>query len=118
MPKAVLYHNPRCSKSREALAFVKQHQEKLEVIEYLKQPPSKADLSRIFNALDIQSAHQMIRPKEAEYELANLSETSNDDEILAAIEKYPKLLERPILLYGDRGAIGRPLDLIVALLHD
>jgi arsenate reductase len=117
MPKATLYHNPRCSKSREALAFVEQQVNDVEVVDYLKKPLNKEQLRTLYDALDIQSAHQMIRPKEAEYKLAGLQKESGDDEILDAIAKYPKLLERPILHYGNKAAIGRPLDYIVALLH-
>ena len=117
MPKATLYHNPRCSKSREALAFLDQHFEQLDVIEYLKSPLNKAQLSALYSALNLQSAQQMIRPKEAEYKLANLTQDSSDDEILNALEQYPKLLERPIHQYGSKAAIGRPLDHIVSLLH-
>jgi arsenate reductase len=118
MPKAVLYHNPRCTKSREALAFVKEQAQELEVIEYLKQAPSREELQTIFDALDITSAHQMIRSKEKEYELARLTGESSNEEVLDAVAKFPKLLERPILLYKNRAAIGRPLDHIVSLLHD
>jgi arsenate reductase len=117
MPKATLYHNPRCSKSREALAFVEQQVNNLEVVEYLKNPLTKEQLQNLYRALDIHSAHQMIRPKEAEYKLAGLHQEASDDEVLSAIAKYPKLLERPILQYGDKAATGRPLDYIVSLLH-
>lgn len=117
MPKAVLYHNPKCTKSREALAFVNKQIDDLQVVEYLKRPLSKATLLEIFTALNIQSAHLMVRSQENEYQLAGLSEQSTDDELLSAVEKFPKLLERPILVYGKRAAIGRNLDYIVSLLH-
>jgi arsenate reductase len=117
MPKATLYHNPRCSKSREALVFLEQHCEQLAIVEYLKSPLNKAQLIELYSALNIQSAHQMIRPQEDEYKLANLRKGLSDDEILSAVAKYPKLLERPILQYGNKAAIGRPLDHIVSLLH-
>nr|WP_136252250.1 arsenate reductase (glutaredoxin) [Ningiella ruwaisensis] len=117
MPNAILYHNPRCSKSREAKAFVEQHIDNLQVIEYLKHPLSKQELEALYNKMDLQSAHQMLRPKEDEYKLAKLSETSSNDEVFEAIANYPKLLERPILEYGDKAAIGRPLDHIISLLH-
>jgi arsenate reductase len=118
MSKAIFYHNPRCSKSREALAFVQEQINNLIVIEYLKTPLDKAELLDIFKKLGIQSAHQMIRPKEKEFDQAGLSTESNDDEVLTAVAKFPKLLERPILVYKNRAAIGRPLDHIVSLLHD
>jgi arsenate reductase len=118
MPKAVLYHNPRCSKSRDAKAFVEQQIDDFEVVEYLKQAPSRQDLDNIFKALDIYSAHQMIRPKESEFTEAGLTAKSTNDEVLDAIAAYPKLLERPILVYRNKAAIGRPLDNIASLFHD
>ncbi|MBT1449587.1 arsenate reductase (glutaredoxin) [Glaciecola sp. XM2] len=117
MPKATLYHNPRCSKSRQALDYVKQQAVDLEVVEYLKAPLTKPQLAALFETLDIASAHDMIRPKEAEYKEAGLSKTASDDEVLNAIAEYPKLLERPILYIENRAAIGRPLDNIAALFH-
>ena len=118
MSGAIFYHNPRCSKSREALAFVQEQVKNLLVVEYLKTPLDKAELFDIYQKLGIQSAHQMIRSTEAEFDKAGLSDESSDDDVLAAIEKFPRLLERPILLYKNRAAIGRPLDHIVSLLHD
>ncbi len=118
MSDAIFYHNPRCSKSREALAFVQEQINNITVLEYLKTPLHKAELTDIYQKLGIQSAHQMIRAKEAEFDQAGLSNDSSDDDVLAAIEKFPRLLERPILLYKNRAAIGRPLDHIISLLHD
>ena len=118
MSKAIFYHNPRCSKSREALAFVQQQVKSLLVVEYLKTPLDKTELADICQKLGIQSAHQMIRSNEDEFDKAGLSDESSNDDVFAAIEKYPRLLERPILLYKNRAAIGRPLDHIVSLLHD
>lgn len=119
MPKSTLYHNPRCTKSRQALAYLNEHSQDVTVVEYLKEPLSLDAVSAIYDALHISSAHKMIRPKEAEFKLAGLSKASSDQEVLQAIVEYPKLLERPILLIDDekpRAAIGRPLDLIIDLL--
>jgi arsenate reductase len=117
MPKAVVYHNPRCTKSKETLALVRAQVDEVEVVEYLQQPLDKAQLDDIFQMLDIQSAHQMVRSQESEYEQSGLSESSNNDDILAAIAKYPILLERPIVIYRKRAAIGRNLDHVMALLY-
>lgn len=117
MSTAILYHNPRCSKSREALALIQEHLDNLLVVEYIKDPLSKDELVDIYQKLGIHSAHQMIRPKEKEFDLAGLSKNSSDDEVLTAVANFPRLLERPILVYKKRAAIGRPLDQIVSLLH-
>jgi len=119
MPNAILYHNPRCSKSRQALSFLQENANDLniEVVEYLKQAPSLEALQALFQALNFDSAHQMIRPKEAEFAEAGLSKTSSNEEVLQAIAKYPKLLERPILLLNNKAAMGRPLENIEALVN-
>ncbi|GAB55141.1 arsenate reductase [Glaciecola punicea ACAM 611] len=116
MSTAVFYHNPKCSKSRQILAFVREQVEEVKVIEYIKNPRSKLELEDIYKKLDILSTHQMIRDQEDEFSKAGLSETSKDDDVLAAIAKYPRLLERPIVVYKNRAAIGRNLDHVVALL--
>ncbi|MGB3727505.1 MAG: arsenate reductase (glutaredoxin) [Glaciecola sp.] len=119
MPKARLFHNPRCSKSRQALQLMQtQHSDyELEVIEYLKTPCDYTAIQQIFSALDIDSAMNMIRPKEAEFEQAGLSTSSSNEDILNAVVQYPKLLERPILLINERAAIGRPLENLEALIN-
>lgn len=119
MSDAILYHNPRCSKSRQALAYLQEQASNvnLTVIEYLKQAPSIHELNILFDALDIESAQKMIRPNEAEFALAGLTKTSSNEDILKAITNHPKLLERPILLIGNKAAIGRPLENIEALVN-
>ncbi|MFW8589604.1 arsenate reductase (glutaredoxin) [Glaciecola sp. 2405UD65-10] len=119
MPKAILFHNPRCSKSRQALEYMQQQHANIEldVIEYLKQPPSLDELESLFNALNIESAHTMIRPKEKEYNEAGLNKNASNESVLEAISNYPKLLERPIVSFEGKAAIGRPLSNIEALMN-
>ncbi len=116
MSKVRIYHNPDCSKSREVLAFVKAQENELEIIDYIKNPPSRTQLEEIYRKLDIQTAHQMIRSEEREFENAGLNSESSDDEVLDAVAKFPRLLERPIVLHKNKAAIGRPLDHVVSLL--
>ena len=118
MPKAVLYHNPRCTKSRQALAYLENIELDIHVFEYLKQALTLEDVQTIFTALPIEHALQMIRPKEAEFALAGLTKTSSNEDILKAIVKFPKLLERPILLIDKKAAIGRPLENIESLVNE
>lgn len=113
----MLFHNPRCSKSRQALAFLSDQNVTVEVVEYLKNPLNVEQVNTLYKALAIDSAHDMIRPKEAEFSLAGLSKEATNEEVINAIAQYPKLLERPILLLGESAAIGRPLENIAALLN-
>lgn len=127
MSLAILYHNPRCSKSRQALKFIEDTllEKKIpgiEIREYLKTPLNIDELSALYKKLKassaIKSAHDMIRTKEAEYKIADLSTDASDDLILKAIVAYPKLLERPILELKSSAAIGRPIDNIEAIIND
>ena len=114
--KIVIYHNPACSKSRETLQLLESHHCAPEIIDYLEDPPSPAELKRIVGLLGV-SARDLMRTTEAVYRDAELDDDSlSDDEIIEAICEYPALLQRPIVIAGDRAVIGRPptrvLDLI------
>ena len=102
-----IYHNPRCTKSRQTLALLRENGVDPEVIEYLKTPPDKNALRDLLKKLG-KAAHEILRTKEAEYAAASLSSESTEAEILAAIAANPILLERPIIVKGTRAVIGRP----------
>jgi arsenate reductase len=110
-----LLHNPNCSKSCTALKFLQNAQtmkvnkplEQLEVREYLDHPLSKAELERLGRAIGA-SPSEWIRTGESEYVGAGLSGDSSDDDLLAAIESAPILLERPIFVYQGAAVVGRP----------
>ena len=110
-----IYHNPRCSKSRQSLALLRENGVEPEVIEYLKTPPDKTALRGLLKKLG-KAAHDILRTKEAEYTAASLSPESSEAEILAAIVANPILLERPIIVKGTRAVIGRPPENVLALL--
>ena len=106
--KLTIYHNPRCSKSRETLEILQGNNRQPEIIEYLQQPPSKDELTRIVKLLGI-SPRQLLRTSEPEYKKAMLdNESINDEQIIDAICKYPPLLQRPIVVAGNKAIIGRP----------
>jgi len=110
-----VYHNPRCSKSREALALVEGSSavggSDLQIIEYLKTPPTLAELKRLHKLLGV-PVREMIRSNEAEYAELGLADTAlTDDALLAAVAKHPKLLQRPIVVNGDKAVIARPPEL-------
>lgn len=115
--KTIIYHNPRCSKSRAALLWLQNNAEEseLEVIEYLKQPVSRESLLEIISELQIQP-RDIIRSGEALYKELNLKDnTLSDSDLIDSIVANPILLERPIVRYQGRAAIGRPLDNIIEL---
>ena len=110
-----IYHNPRCSKSRATLALIEERGFTPTVIEYLEHPPSKRELKSFLEKLGTTPA-EFIRKKEAAYTDAGLSSSSSDDELLNAMVRHPKLIERPIVVAGDRVALGRPPENALALL--
>lgn len=112
-----IYHNPRCSKSREALALLEQHDaEQLTVIDYMRTPPTSAELAEILSRLNI-PARSLLRTKEAEYTKLQLSNSAlTEQQLIKVMTEHPKLIERPIVINGERAAIGRPLSNISAIL--
>ncbi|WP_213997136.1 arsenate reductase (glutaredoxin) [Arsukibacterium sp.] len=112
-----IYHNPRCSKSRDALALLQQHDsDNLTVIDYMKTPPTCAELTVILARLNL-SARSLLRSKEAEYSALQLDNPAlSEQQLIKAMTENPKLIERPIVINGDRAAIGRPLSNISAIL--
>lgn len=111
-----IYHNPRCSKSRQTLALLEEQGKEFTIVEYLKTPPSEAALREILKALDL-SPRELLRTKEAEYNVAGLDDLSlSDDAVIQAMHHYPKLIERPIVVNGSRAAIGRPPENVLDIL--
>lgn len=112
----VIYHNPRCSKSRQTLEILEQRQLQPQVIEYLKTPPDAATLKQLISMLGI-NARDLLRNKEAEYKTAGLDNPDlSDEDIIAAMVSYPKLIERPIVIIGKRAIIGRPPERVLELI--
>ena len=109
-----IYHNPRCSKSRQSLQLCEEAGSEIEVVEYLKIPFDEVVLYDLLKKLGMK-AHDIIRTKEEVYSQLELSVDSTEEEIIAAIIKYPVLLERPIVVKGDRAVIGRPPENIKTL---
>tara|TARA_B100001146_G_scaffold198945_1_gene188722 strand:+ start:274 stop:612 length:339 start_codon:yes stop_codon:yes gene_type:complete len=111
----IIYHNPRCSKSRQSLALLRKNGEEPEVIEYLKTPLDEVALRDLFAKLGLE-AHEVVRTKEEPYEQLALSPDSSEEEVIAAIVKYPILMERPIVVKGNSAVIGRPPENVHELL--
>lgn len=103
-----LYHSPRCSKSREALELLRKRGIEPRVIEYLKTPPSAAEIGALLKLLG-KRPRDIIRTKEAVYKEAGLDDPKKSDAaVIALIAKHPILLERPIAVAGKKAVIGRP----------
>lgn len=113
--KPVLYHNPRCSKSRQALALLEEHGVEPEVVRYLDAPPSADDVRDLLKRLGVAPA-ELLRRKEAPYTELGLGPASSADEVAEAIAAHPVLLERPVLVVGQRAVIARPPERVLELL--
>jgi len=111
-----IYHNPRCSKSRQTLALLEQQGIEANIIEYLKTPPSPASLNSIIQQLGI-TPRQLLRKSEATYKELGLKEDLFTDEQLVQIMcDNPKLIERPIVINKGKAKIGRPPESILEIL--
>ena len=111
-----LYHNPRCSKSRAALKLLGEHGVEPEIVEYLKTPPDEAALRALLDKLGLEP-RALMRRNEAAYKEQGLDDPSlGRDDLIRAMVAHPKLIERPILIQGDRAVIGRPPERVLELL--
>jgi arsenate reductase len=116
MNSITIYHNPKCSKSRETLALLTRKGIAPRVIEYLKTPPSAAELNRILELLDLEP-RALMRTHEPEYrELGLDDEALTRAQLIDAMVKNPRLIERPIVLANGKAAIGRPPDNVTRIL--
>lgn len=111
-----IFHNPRCSKSRQTLQLLKDQGIEPEVIEYLKTPPSVAELDDILQKLKIEP-RGLMRKKEAEYKAVGMDNMDLDrDALIKGMVENPKLIERPIVLANNKAAIGRPPEDVLLIL--
>jgi len=115
MSKVKIYHNPRCSKSRNAVALLEEQGVEAEVVKYLDTPPTKEELKEILKMLGL-SARELMRTKEAIYKELGLKEVEEEEALIDAMMANPKLIERPIVIKDGKAAIGRPIENIIELL--
>ena len=115
MANVTIWHNPRCSKSRNAATLLEEKGVDAEVVKYLDTPPSKEELVDVLKMLGI-SARELMRTKEDIYKELNLKDENDDEKLIEAMVSNPKLIERPIVIKDGKAAIGRPIENIVALL--
>jgi len=110
-----IYHNPRCSKSRNTLALLQENGVQPEIVLYLDAAPDASEIAALLGMLGL-SARELVRRGEQEYKDSGLSSDSGDEAVLAAMAQHPKLIERPIVVRGDRAVLGRPPENVLGLL--
>lgn len=116
MSDLILYHNPRCSKSRQALELLRERGLEPQIVPYLDQPPSADELRSLLSKLGMQ-ARDLLRKGEDAYLENNLGDAALEDQALIdAMVHHPKLIERPIAINGQRAVVGRPPERVLELL--
>jgi len=113
--RTVIYYNPKCSKCRTTLKLLREKEIEPEIVEYLSDTPSKAELKDVLARLGI-SADQLLRKKESAYRVSGLNEDSTEEDILNAMMKRPVLIERPVVIHGGKATIGRPPEKVLEIL--
>ena len=106
-----IYHNPRCGKSRNCLSFIEDKNLDFEIIKYLETPPTAEDLTELLTKLNL-TPIQLVRQKEKIWIENFKNKTVTDAEIITILVDYPILIERPIVIIGDKAIIGREIDLL------
>lgn len=111
-----LYHNPRCSKSRQALALLEEHDAEVTVRRYLDEPLNEQELRDLMSRLDA-DGERLVRTQEPEWQQVEETNLADQEQVIQAIVQFPKLMERPIADDGKRAVIGRPPEDVLALVH-
>jgi arsenate reductase (glutaredoxin) len=108
-----IYHNPRCSKSRQTLALIEENNQEVSIVEYLKTPLDKTTIDALLSRLNV-SPIEMMRTKESEFKEQNLA-NATDVQLIIAMVNTPKLIERPIVSSATKAVIGRPPENVLTL---
>ena len=111
-----IYHNPRCSKSRQTLALIEAAGAQVEQVLYLVDPLSPANIKDLLAKLDFTDAQQLMRKGEAIYKELNLKSETDQDVLIEAMSAHPKLIERPIVVKGNHAILGRPPENVAKFL--
>lgn len=110
-----IWHNPKCTKSREALALLSEKNQEIEVIKYLETSPTRTQIEILLGKLGI-SARALMRTKEELYKELGLAKIEDENLLIDALAQHPKLIERPILIRGNQAVIGRPIEKVIDFL--
>ena len=115
MSNVQIWHNPRCSKSRNALNILKENKIEIEVIKYLENPRTKEEITDLLKMLGM-SARELMRTKESIYKELDLKNENDEGKLIQAMVENPKLIERPIVIKDGKAVIGRPIENIMKLI--
>jgi len=118
MKNVQIWHNPRCSKSRQALELLEQSGVEKNVVKYLEETPDKERIKQLLKMLGFSSARELMRTKEDIYKELNLKNESDEEKLIEAMVAHPKLIERPVIIKGDRAIIARPPEKVTEFLKD
>jgi len=116
MSKLTIMHNPRCSKSREALKILEENGVNAEIVKYLETPLTKEEIKELLKMLGI-NARDLMRTKEDIYKELHLKDVTDEEKLIEAMAEHPRLIERPIVIKDDKAVIGRPPSKIVDFLN-
>ncbi len=117
MEPVTLYHNPRCSKSRAVLALLEENDIEPEIVQYIDNPPDVSQLKDLLKKLDM-NLRDILRRNEPDYDELGLDDTTLNEEIVFdLVSKHPKLIQRPIIVQGDRAIIGRPPENVLSFIE-
>lgn len=111
----IIWHNPKCSKSREALKLLEDKGGDYEVFKYLDTPPSREEITTLLKKLGL-SARELMRTKEDLYKELGVAQIADEEKLVDILAGYPKLIERPIIIDGNRALIGRPVEKVIEFL--
>ena len=114
--QTTIWHNPRCSKSREAVKISEEAGVESEIVKYLETKPTKEELKKVLTMLGFSSAREWMRTKEDIYKELNLKNVTDEEALLNAMAENPKLIERPVLIKGEKAIIGRPTSIVAEFL--
>jgi len=118
MSDVKIWHNPRCSKSREAVKIAEETNTEADIFKYLDENPDKETLKTVLKMLGFSSAREWMRTKEDIYKELNLKDETDEEKLLDAMVANPKLIERPVIIKGNKAIIGRPTSIIAEFIKN
>lgn len=110
-----IWHNPKCSKSRQTLQLLRDRSVELDIVEYLKNPPEIEEIAAVLKMLNIKP-RKLMRTSEDTYREQNLADETDDSALIEAMWNYPILIERPIVIHEGKAMIGRPPEAVLSIL--
>lgn len=116
METILIWHNPRCGKSREGLKLLETQDKPFEVVKYLDKTLTKEEINEVLSKLGYSSARELMRTQEKVYKELALKEVTDEEKLVEAMAANPKLIERPIIIKGDKAVVARPAEKLLEIL--